>query len=418
MVNSSLKRAFDVAREEGFFELLYKGYWNFKLNSSIERNIGKWLVNIRGVIPDGSERRIEKHEYSGPEFVALDSLDGSSHPEAISRYEGQTFKVGASFYLSVKNASLIGSNNNPQIILPVTERGGIVSTSEFDQEWQSDYISELYQEYGWPEYKRALQALFTSNASMLSDKTVLPLIGKGDSSYMHWMYEYLPRLEAAEHYERRTGETPIILVGSGASDWRIESIVSAGFDRSQVRRWDETVTPGCDLLLPFRRNKVKVLLPDLDDPDYKIPSPSALYWLREKFLTEEIDKNYPKKIYLSRNDVGDKEDFQSERQVRNEKEVVQLLRSKGYKRIFPSEYSISEQAKILYNAEEIVYPHGSASTNFVFSRSPNVVEIFGKKVGLSGLVLSSIMGFDYQYIVCPENDGWITIDLDRLESVL
>lgn len=410
MDNSSLlKRSYILASDEGLAALLNKGY--LKMKSGIS---GK-IIFALGSIPDGSEEDIEKHYYGKSEVVEIKNLPNSNHPEEILRYQGKSFEISTPFYLTVENASLVGSHSNPQVILPVRHNGRIVAQSEVEQSWQSDYLQDIL---NVSTIYDLLKTQYSNQSTDSDSKILCPLIGKGLPTYSHWMLEYLPRLQAVEKYEQRTGREPRILVARDTADWQIKSIELAGINQSRIKRWTNNFVGNQKLLLPSRYHTIKSLLSNLHGSDYKIPPYSSLEWLRSKFGPESRNSEYPNKIYISRADVNKNKDFNTKRQVANENEVVAFLRKHGFQRIFPAEYSIPEQARLFYNADKIVFPHGSANTNLIFARNPDVIEIFGDKVTPGTLVLSSMVDFEYQYLRFAETDGNITIDIDQLSSIL
>lgn len=80
--------------------------------------------------------------------------------------------------------------------------------------------------------------------------------------------------------------------------------------------------------------------------------------------------DYPKKIFIRR--LGD-----YPRKVKNEKDVIDLLKKYNFEMIFPDDFSVEEQIKYFYAAEVVVAPHGACSTNVLYMR-PNThfVECF------------------------------------------
>lgn len=402
-----------IASDEGLATLLNRGY--LKMKSEMKSEISDKLLLFFGTIPDGSEEDIEKHHYGESEVIEIKNLPRSNYPEEILRYQGKSFEISTPFYLTVEKAALVGSHSNPQVILPVRYNGQIIAQSKVEQSWQSDYLQDLL---NVSTIYELLKTKYSNQSTDSDSKILCPLIGKGLPTYSHWMLEYLPRLQAVEQYEQRTGKKPRILVARDTADWQIESIKLAGINQSRIKRWTNNFVGNQKLLLPSRYHTIKSLLSDLYGPDYKVPSYSSLEWLRSNFSPESRNSEYPNKIYISRNDVNKNKNFNTKRQVANENEVVAFLRKRGFQRIFPAEYSIPEQARLFYNADKIVFPHGSANTNLIFARNPDVIEIFGDKVTPGTLVLSSMVGFEYQYLRFAESNGNITIDIDQLSSIL
>lgn len=97
--------------------------------------------------------------------------------------------------------------------------------------------------------------------------------------------------------------------------------------------------------------------------------------LREFFLKENyISKDYPKKIYLSRNKS-------KSRYVLNENEVVEFLKEYDFKIIYAEDLSFIEQIKYFVNAEIIISQHGAGLVNLAFcNENTKVIEIFNEKM--------------------------------------
>ncbi len=81
----------------------------------------------------------------------------------------------------------------------------------------------------------------------------------------------------------------------------------------------------------------------------------------KKFINPQTNKEFSKKIYITREDSN-------YRKIINEGDVVTLLREKGYKVINPQLYEIDEQIEIFSNAEKIIAPHGSNLANIIFCK--------------------------------------------------
>ena len=93
------------------------------------------------------------------------------------------------------------------------------------------------------------------------------------------------------------------------------------------------------------------------------------------------------------------------------KDIISLLRKKGYKIINPQLYSIDEQIDIFSNAEKIIAPHGSNLANIIFCKpGTEIIEIapyFQKNEKIFEdryLNLSLISKLKHQKILCDSVD--------------
>ena len=92
-------------------------------------------------------------------------------------------------------------------------------------------------------------------------------------------------------------------------------------------------------------------------------------------ITNKINKanleNYPKKLYVRR--VGP-----YKRKVKNEDEVIALLKNYGYKMINPDDLSVEDQIKYFMAADIVITPHGANSTNALYMHEGSrFIECFG-----------------------------------------
>lgn len=108
-----------------------------------------------------------------------------------------------------------------------------------------------------------------------------------------------------------------------------------------------------------------------------------------KYLPNKEQVFY-EKIYISRLKA-------SSRRITNEVELLLLLDSYGFKRLYLEEYTIVEQIKLFNNANMIVAPHGAGLSNIIFSK-PNtiVLELLPyEEFSTTFLNLSKLNGLQY-----------------------
>lgn len=136
-------------------------------------------------------------------------------------------------------------------------------------------------------------------------------------------------------------------------------------------------------------------------------SKSACQWLRGRLQAQAKKKSKlwgktPRYVYISRNDAR-------QRQVENEAELIKSLNQFGFRKYQLTRLSILDQVSLFFNADIVVAPHGAGLTNIIYSDNLSVVELFGDPEtnvakGPHFYLLSNILEFDYQYIVCESND--------------
>ena len=81
----------------------------------------------------------------------------------------------------------------------------------------------------------------------------------------------------------------------------------------------------------------------------------------KNFLFSVNSSSEDKKIYVTREDSA-------YRKIVNESDLLEILRSKGYKVINPQLYKIDEQINLFRNADKIIGAHGSNLSNIVFCK--------------------------------------------------
>jgi len=123
----------------------------------------------------------------------------------------------------------------------------------------------------------------------------------------------------------------------------------------------------------------------------------ACNFLRNTFLKETNKPKGFERIYISREDA-------SHRKVKNEEEILNLLCTKGFKKIVLSGVSFQEQIHIFSSAKFIVSPNGAGLTNLVFcTPGTRVVELFARTANIF-MRIGSFVGLDHYYLKCGEDD--------------
>jgi capsular polysaccharide biosynthesis protein len=119
-------------------------------------------------------------------------------------------------------------------------------------------------------------------------------------------------------------------------------------------------------IYPFVRSRQMVLSSSLNTlntffPNRKLFTEAA----RSLGVSSEQDKTAPKRIYLSRSN----QQTYSQRWVKNENQVQEALRKRGFVIIEPGNLPFQEQARAFANADIILGAHGSSFGNLVFAKT-------------------------------------------------
>lgn len=133
-------------------------------------------------------------------------------------------------------------------------------------------------------------------------------------------------------------------------------------------------------------------------------NPITMNYVAQKLLKaaklKNIDtKKFSKKIFISRNDHGNK------RKILNEDKVFALLKKKGFVCYELSKMSVAEQIMLFANADIVVGEHGAGLTNCLFCKpKTKIIEIFQALVDSSFWWIAQTMNLDYSCIK--------TVDID------
>jgi len=144
-------------------------------------------------------------------------------------------------------------------------------------------------------------------------------------------------------------------------------------------------------------------------------------FIRKKILDYFPDKykNFGDKIYISREKA-------EVRKVENEEELVTLLKSNGYRKVFMEDYSFLEQLSIIRNAKNIIALHGQGIANILFAKdNAKLYELVAPNYNkcYENYFSEECDFIQYQNILCKSNQSDahsanITVDLKKLEKIL
>ena len=147
----------------------------------------------------------------------------------------------------------------------------------------------------------------------------------------------------------------------------------------------------------------------------------AIEFLRNNLIKKIDQKEFPKKIYISRSQASGRRKF-------NEDEIFSVLEKYGFKTVSPENYSINEQIAMFNNADFIIGGSGAAFTNILYCKSTCKIIIFCKtKLLFSGFsTIATIIGTEMLYIT--ENSSSVAeltnihesfnINADELQNII
>ena len=244
--------------------------------------------------------------------------------------------------------------------------------------------------------------------------------GGGNNNYWHWLYDVLPRLKLCEEIHQ-IKDVDYFILPSLEKKFQVETLELLNINQNKTLSSKN-----------FRHILSSELI--VTDHPYNLTNNFhkdaqnipiwILEWLKEKFLKNlnQPKKNYPKNIYLDRNDT--KSIAPQARSLTNEAEVKNLLIKKNFTFVKLNDLSFVEQVYHFYNAECVVGLHGAGFANLSFCR--NGTKIIEFRTETTGKVIENLAqknNLEFNSIVCnvkapdyAKQSGHVKIPLDILEQ--
>ncbi len=190
----------------------------------------------------------------------------------------------------------------------------------------------------------------------LKGKTLVLAAPAGKGNYYHWMFHVMGRLSVLKSLEKNWSDFDNIVVNKTYAKFQENSIKDFGFKEEQ---------------LVYLDNYEFLKVEEGYYPSYLYFSKAVPHFLKRHYLKDKnLSEQNVSKIYISRR-------RSSIRKLLNEDSVVEFLVNEcGYKEVFMEDYTIEEQAMMMYNSSHVIAPHGAGVPNIVFCReNTQVLEI-------------------------------------------
>ena len=214
------------------------------------------------------------------------------------------------------------------------------------------------------------------------------LVSRRSQQYGHWLQDYLPQLEALEHYARVTQETPTLIIDRAPRPWQLDSLRLMGHDPD-----------GCVRFPGDRLDVERLVVPEYirlqDHAPRDLVSPRSIRFLRRRVFENlpAVPSPTPRRILISRAKAP-------RRRLLNEAALLTALEPLGFERVVPDDLTFTEQVQIFRHAEVAVIPHGSCVRNTVFSTNLALVELFAHdNVRPDFLQVAGILGHRYGAVI-------------------
>jgi len=114
------------------------------------------------------------------------------------------------------------------------------------------------------------------------------------------------------------------------------------------------------------------------------------------FYSDRVSSSLSDRIYISRGRAR-------KRKIKNEEEVIEILREFDFKTVYAEDCSFEQQVKIAANATYLVSNHGAGLSNMLFMNpGSSVLEMRNKadRVNNCYFTLASALGLNYFYQAC------------------
>ncbi|MGZ8256381.1 MAG: glycosyltransferase family 61 protein [Gallionella sp.] len=194
----------------------------------------------------------------------------------------------------------------------------------------------------------------------------ISLLKDHGKNYYHWVLEVLPRAVLAVRHMAWQGAP--LLIDSTLPKQLIESLHLIAQDNLLIPIPEGLRVQVEKLYFPAPLSITHDCYGDNPQATDFLIAPEAVYLLRETYLPmiQSPARHKSKYIYIARTGGG-------HRAMRNEAEVIRVVKKHGFSIVFPGEMSFLDQVSMFADADIIVGPTGAGMANIVFSPSKCIV---------------------------------------------
>ena len=210
---------------------------------------------------------------------------------------------------------------------------------------------------GNPHNHKVMRQMKLSSPTWIPGQVAVLAIPYG-GNYFHWLYDMLPRFYLLQQSS--------VVVDS--IDKFVINEVRKSFQRTILE--DLKIPSSKFIEVPhirshrFHIQAEQLIVPSITTAllnPFGCIDPWIFDFLRGEFASSvgTAELSGPKYIYISRNKA-------SKRRVLNEDAVLNHVSKYGFQKVYPEEYSLSEQIALFRGARAVISPHGAGLANLVF----------------------------------------------------
>lgn len=183
----------------------------------------------------------------------------------------------------------------------------------------------------------------------LPGRTLYLVTPEATDNFHHWLIDLLPRLGLVRRAGYDLAKFDHVMLNFAGLPYQLATLAHLGLTPDKLLPASATVSVRAEQLV----------VPSLKASNQTLPA-ADVAWLRRAFLGEPQPARQRRRIFLSRADA-------SFRRLRNESELLPLLREHGFDLIALGSLNVLDQARLFSEAEIVAGPAGAAFANLVFA---------------------------------------------------
>jgi capsular polysaccharide biosynthesis protein len=244
--------------------------------------------------------------------------------------------------------------------------------------------------------------------------------GASKVNYWHWLFDSLARFAILEK-KFHLNQINKILVPSLQYKFQREALEHLGINLSKCL--DSEI---------FKHISSDEIIATTHPYVFKKPSQDIchmplwiIFWLRSKYKHLIYrNRKFPKKIYIDRSDSTTTK--YGHRILKNEQEIKEFLRKKGFESIILSHLSFQDQVSLFNNCSYVIGLHGAGFANLIFcKKGVKILELRNNKKNKAIQNLSKNCNLNYsslenidKKIIYNSQQGDVLIDMIKLKKII